>query len=79
MKVSKGRLPRNQLLVKFKVVKEKCQSFKSSKDYKGPKIEQLLNFKFQLMAMGSSMPEIFLNIIEIFFNKFEAGELGPGI
>ena len=31
------------------------------------------------MAMGSSMPEIFLNIIEIFFNKFEAGELGPGI
>ena len=45
-----------------------------------PKIEQERQiWKFQLMAMGSSMPEIFLNIIEIFFNKFEAGELGPGI
>lgn len=31
-----------------------------------------------LMAMGSSMPEIFLNIIEIVFNKFETGALGPG-
>ena len=30
------------------------------------------------MAMGSSMPEIFLNIIEIVFNKFETGALGPG-
>jgi solute carrier family 8 (sodium/calcium exchanger) len=30
------------------------------------------------MAMGSSMPEIFLNIIEIMFNKFETGALGPG-
>ena len=30
------------------------------------------------MAMGSSMPEIFLNIIEIVGNKFEAGALGPG-
>lgn len=31
-----------------------------------------------LMAMGSSMPEIFLNIIEICGNNFEAGVLGPG-
>ena len=30
------------------------------------------------MAMGSSMPEIFLNIIEIVGNNFEAGQLGPG-
>lgn len=31
-----------------------------------------------LMAMGSSMPEIFLNIIEIVYNTFETGALGPG-
>ena len=31
-----------------------------------------------LMALGSSAPEILLAIIEVFGNKFEAGELGPG-
>lgn len=31
-----------------------------------------------LMALGSSSPEIFLSIIEIVGNRFEAGELGPG-
>jgi solute carrier family 8 (sodium/calcium exchanger) len=30
-----------------------------------------------LMALGSSAPEILLSIIEIFGNKFEAGDLGP--
>ncbi|GMT10142.1 hypothetical protein PFISCL1PPCAC_1439, partial [Pristionchus fissidentatus] len=30
-----------------------------------------------LMALGSSAPEILLSVIEIFGNKFEAGELGP--
>ena len=29
------------------------------------------------MALGSSAPEILLSIIEIFGNKFEAGDLGP--
>lgn len=32
-----------------------------------------------LMALGSSAPEILLSVIEIFGNKFEAGDLGPGI
>ena len=31
-----------------------------------------------LMALGSSAPEILLSCIEIIFNNFEAGELGPG-
>lgn len=31
-----------------------------------------------LMALGSSAPEILLNIIEICGNKFVAGALGPG-
>merc|ERR1719422_1381580 len=31
-----------------------------------------------LMALGSSAPEILLSIIEIVFNDFKAGELGPG-
>jgi solute carrier family 8 (sodium/calcium exchanger) len=31
-----------------------------------------------LMALGSSSLEIFLPIIEIVCNRFEAGELGPG-
>lgn len=31
-----------------------------------------------LMALGSSAPEILLSVIEIVFNDFEAGELGPG-
>eukprot|EP00095_Tigriopus_kingsejongensis_P006608 snap_masked-scaffold634_size121673-processed-gene-0.13 protein:Tk06608 transcript:snap_masked-scaffold634_size121673-processed-gene-0.13-mRNA-1 annotation:"sodium calcium exchanger 2-like" len=31
-----------------------------------------------LMALGSSAPEILLNVIEIIGNNFEAGELGPG-
>jgi solute carrier family 8 (sodium/calcium exchanger) len=30
-----------------------------------------------LMALGSSAPEILLSVIEIFGNKFEAGDLGP--
>jgi len=30
-----------------------------------------------LMALGSSAPEILLSIIEIVFNDFQAGELGP--
>lgn len=30
------------------------------------------------MALGSSAPEILLACIEICFNKFEAGDLGPG-
>ena len=30
------------------------------------------------MALGSSAPEILLAIIEVFGNKFESGELGPG-
>uniref|UniRef100_A0A914UTE9 Calx-beta domain-containing protein n=1 Tax=Plectus sambesii TaxID=2011161 RepID=A0A914UTE9_9BILA len=30
-----------------------------------------------LMALGSSAPEILLSVIEIFGNRFEAGELGP--
>jgi len=29
------------------------------------------------MALGSSAPEILLSVIEIFGNKFEAGDLGP--
>ena len=32
-----------------------------------------------LMALGSSAPEIILNVIEIIGSGFEAGELGPGI
>ena len=31
-----------------------------------------------LMALGSSAPEILLSVIEIVFNDFKAGELGPG-
>ncbi len=31
-----------------------------------------------LMALGSSAPEILLSVIEIVFNDFQAGELGPG-
>ncbi|CAD5118698.1 DgyrCDS7380 [Dimorphilus gyrociliatus] len=31
-----------------------------------------------LMALGSSAPEILLSCIEIIFNNFEAGKLGPG-
>lgn len=31
-----------------------------------------------LMALGTSAPEILLSIIEIFGNKFHAGDLGPG-
>ena len=31
-----------------------------------------------LMALGSSAPEILLSCIEIIFNDFKAGELGPG-
>ena len=31
-----------------------------------------------LMALGSSAPEIILNVIEIIGRNFEAGELGPG-
>merc|ERR1719290_867882 len=31
-----------------------------------------------LMALGSSAPEILLSVIEIYANKFEAGDLGPG-
>jgi solute carrier family 8 (sodium/calcium exchanger) len=31
-----------------------------------------------LMALGSSAPEILLSVIEICFNNFEAGDLGPG-
>lgn len=31
-----------------------------------------------LMALGSSAPEILLSCIEIVFNGFQAGELGPG-
>lgn len=31
-----------------------------------------------LMALGSSAPEILLSVIEIVFNNFKAGELGPG-
>lgn len=31
-----------------------------------------------LMALGSSAPEILLNVIEIIGNNFEAGQLGPG-
>ncbi|XP_036345915.1 sodium/calcium exchanger 1-like, partial [Rhagoletis pomonella] len=31
-----------------------------------------------LMALGSSAPEIFLSIIEMFQKNFEAGDLGPG-
>ena len=31
-----------------------------------------------LMALGSSAPEILLSCIEICFNDFQAGELGPG-
>lgn len=30
-----------------------------------------------LMALGSSAPEILLSVIEIFGNRFEAGDLGP--
>merc|ERR1711971_772480 len=30
-----------------------------------------------LMALGSSAPEILLNVLEILFGKFFAGELGP--
>ncbi len=30
------------------------------------------------MALGSSAPEILLSCIEIIFNDFKAGELGPG-
>ena len=30
------------------------------------------------MALGSSSPEILLSVIEICFNNFEAGDLGPG-
>ena len=29
------------------------------------------------MALGSSAPEILLSVIEIFGNRFEAGDLGP--
>lgn len=31
-----------------------------------------------LMALGSSAPEILLSIIEVSFNNFNAGDLGPG-
>lgn len=31
-----------------------------------------------LMALGSSAPEIILNVIEIVGSSFVAGELGPG-
>jgi len=31
-----------------------------------------------LMALGSSAPEILLSVIEIYANKFESGDLGPG-
>ena len=31
-----------------------------------------------LMALGSSAPEIILNVIEIIGSNFVAGELGPG-
>lgn len=31
-----------------------------------------------LMALGSSAPEILLSCIEIIFNNFKAGKLGPG-
>ena len=31
-----------------------------------------------LMALGSSAPEIILNVIEIVGSNFVAGELGPG-
>lgn len=31
-----------------------------------------------LMALGSSAPEIILAVVEIIFNNFEAGALGPG-
>ena len=31
-----------------------------------------------LMALGSSAPEIILNVIEIIGRNFKAGELGPG-
>merc|ERR1719272_850193 len=31
-----------------------------------------------LMALGSSAPEILLNVVEIGRNEFFAGELGPG-
>ncbi|XP_054725264.1 sodium/calcium exchanger 3-like isoform X2 [Anastrepha obliqua] len=31
-----------------------------------------------LMALGSSMPEILLSIIEMFQKNFEAGDIGPG-
>lgn len=31
-----------------------------------------------LMALGTSAPEILLSIIEVFSNKFQAGQLGPG-
>ena len=32
-----------------------------------------------LMALGSSAPEIILNVIEIIGSGFIAGDLGPGI
>ena len=32
-----------------------------------------------LMALGSSAPEIILNVIEIIGSGFVAGDLGPGI
>lgn len=31
-----------------------------------------------LMALGSSAPEIMLAVVEMFFEEFKAGELGPG-
>ncbi|XP_064484568.1 sodium/calcium exchanger 1-like isoform X2 [Ornithodoros turicata] len=31
-----------------------------------------------LMALGSSAPEILLSVIEVYAQKFEAGDLGPG-
>ena len=30
------------------------------------------------MALGSSAPEIMLAVVEMFYQNFEAGDLGPG-
>jgi len=51
---------------------------KRSQRYKTIKVWNETVANLTLMALGSSAPEILLNVVEIGRNEFFAGELGPG-